>query len=154
MEDVNSAQLGHITEDRVRQHARCTVNERVDRETQACLDRFATASRDEITAHIHELDREWDIERRLQANASFLALSGVVLGATFEKKWLAVPGVVFSFLLQHAIQGWCPPLPIFRKMGARTAKEIHREKYALKALRGDFDAVSARERSGEIPNGS
>jgi len=130
------------------------VNERVDRETQACLDRFATASRDEITAHIHELDREWDIERRLQANASFLALSGVVLGATFSKKWLAVPGVVFSFLLQHAIQGWCPPLPIFRKMGARTAKEIHREKYALKALRGDYDGVGAPERSGEISNGS
>jgi hypothetical protein len=138
MEDVNSSQSGHVTEG---QHTPCTVNKRVDRETQACLDRFATASRDEITAHINELDREWDVERRLQANASLLALSGVILGATASKKWLAVRGVVLSFLVQHAMQGWCPPMPIFRKMGARTGKEIGREKYALKALRGNFSEV-------------
>ena len=41
----------------------------MDRETQACLQQFAVVSREEITAHIYELDREWDIERRLQANA-------------------------------------------------------------------------------------
>jgi hypothetical protein len=56
----------------------------VHRETQACLQQFAVASREEITAHIYELDREWDIERRLQANASLLALSGIVL-VTFVK---------------------------------------------------------------------
>jgi hypothetical protein len=114
------------------------MNERIDREAQACIERFSAASRDEITSHINELDREWDMERRLQANASLLALSGVILGATVSKKWLAVPGVVFAFFLQHGLQGWCPPVPVFRRMGARTAKEIDREKYALKALRGDF----------------
>jgi hypothetical protein len=138
MQQINSEDLGYGTGDRVRQQTHCELNERVDRETQECLSRFASASRDEITAHINELDREWDVERRLQANASLLAFSGVVLGATVSKKWLAVPGVVLSFLVQHALQGWCPPMPIFRKMGARTAKEIGRERYALKALRGDF----------------
>jgi hypothetical protein len=153
MEYVNAEELGRATGDRVRQHTGCAINERVDRETQACLERFATASRDEITAHIHELDREWDMERRLQANASLLALSGVVIGATVNKKWLALPGVVFAFLIQHGVQGWCPPMPVFRRMGARTAKEIHREKYALKALRGDFDAAAASDKSGGISNG-
>jgi hypothetical protein len=42
------------------------------------------------------------------------------------------------FFVQHAIQGWCPPIPIFRAYKVRTRPEIDREKYALKALRGDF----------------
>ena len=141
MEHVNSEDLSQMTSDRVRQHTGCSINERIDRDTQACIARFATASRDEITAHINELDREWDMERRLQANASLLALSGVILGATVSKKWLAIPGIVFTFFLQHGLQGWCPPVPVFRRMGARTAKEINREKYALKAVRGDFASV-------------
>jgi hypothetical protein len=43
-----------------------------------------------------------------------------------------------GFLLQHAVQGWCPPLPLLRRLGVRTADEINEERYALKALRGDF----------------
>ena len=82
---------------------------------------------------IGALDREWDVERVLEVNASTLALSGLVLGVTVNKKWLLVPGVVLSFLLQHGLQGWCPPLPLLRRLGIRTRGEIDREKYALKA---------------------
>jgi hypothetical protein len=53
-----------------------------------------------------------------------------------------VPLVVGSFLLQHAVQGWCPPLPVFRRWGVRTQPEIDYERYALKALRGDFRNLS------------
>jgi hypothetical protein len=49
-----------------------------------------------------------------------------------------LPVVVAGFLLQHALQGWCPPLPVLRRLGVRTADEINQERYALKALRGDF----------------
>jgi hypothetical protein len=49
--------------------------------------------------------------------------------------------VVAGFLLQHAVQGWCPPVPLFRRLGFRTAAEIDYERYALKALRGDFRNV-------------
>ena len=69
----------------------------------------------------------------LELNASTLALSGLVLDATVNKKWLLMPGVVLSFLLQHGLQGWCPPLPLLRRLGVRTRGEIDREKYALKA---------------------
>jgi hypothetical protein len=127
--------------DRVREHTTAPVNVEVDRETRGCLESLATADRETIARHIDELEREWDVERTLETNASILALSGVVLGATVSKKFLVVPGVVLSFFLQHAVQGWCPPVPVFRRMGIRTRKEINREKYALKALRGDFDEV-------------
>lgn len=78
------------------------------------------------------------MERTLEANASTLALIGVVLGVTVSSWWLLLPGVVAAFLLQHAIQGWCPPVPLFRRLGFRTQTEIDYERYALKALRGDF----------------
>ncbi|HEX8886849.1 MAG TPA: hypothetical protein VF797_20360, partial [Noviherbaspirillum sp.] len=80
-----------------------------------------------------QLDKEWDVERMLEANGSTLALTGLVLGATVNKKWLILPGIVLPFLLQHALQGWCPPLPVLRRLGIRTRSEIDREKYALLA---------------------
>lgn len=128
-------------QDRVRKNTSAEINAEIDRETNARVGQFASQSKDEITRRIEELDGEWDMERLLETNAAALALSGVILSAAHSRKWLILPGVVTSFLLQHAIQGWCPPLPIFRRLGVRTRKEIDEERYALKVLRGDFDVV-------------
>ncbi len=49
---------------------------------------------------------------------------------------------VAGFLFQHAVQGWCPPVPILRMLGFRTSYEIEQERRALKALRGDFEGAS------------
>ncbi len=79
--------------------------------------------------------------RTLEANAATASLIGLTLGATVDRKWFIFPAVVAGFLLQHAVQGWCPPLPIFRRLGFRTQPEIDYERYALKSLRGDFLAI-------------
>jgi hypothetical protein len=50
-------------------------------------------------------------------------------------------GAVLGFLLQHATQGWCPPVSVLRRRGVRTRREIEAERYALKALRGDFSGL-------------
>ncbi|MES2813975.1 MAG: hypothetical protein V4720_03675 [Pseudomonadota bacterium] len=102
---------------------------------------------DRIDERLTELDREWDIERAIEANAATLAFAGVALGATTDRRWLVLPALVAGFLLQHALQGWCPPVPILRSMGFRTAAEIDRERYALKVLRGDFVGVATRKAS-------
>ena len=91
-----------------------------------------------LSGRIRELEREWDVERTLEANAAIVALAGIVLGATVDRRFLAVPAAVAGFLLQHALQGWCPPLPILRRLGVRTSAEIHQEIIALRILRGDF----------------
>lgn len=97
------------------------------------------ASRPEgIPIRLGELEREWDVERTLEANAATLALIGTLLGAFVDRWFLAIPVVVTIFLLQHALQGWCPPLPVLRALGFRTSREIGDERTALKALRGDF----------------
>ncbi len=132
--------------DRVRANTSEEINRRIDRELEARVREYAQRSPDEISRRIDELDREWDMERLLEANASALAFAGLALGLTHSRKWLIVPGIVLPFLFQHAVQGWCPPVPVFRRLGVRTRKEIDREKYALKVLRGDF------EQSGSSPS--
>ena len=90
---------------------------------------------------MQELDEEWDIERAIQANAATLAFAGLALGLGRDRRLLVIPIAVAAFLLQHALQGWCPPVPVLRRMGFRTATEIDEERMALKALRGDFADV-------------
>ncbi len=100
---------------------------------------LAMQSNPDITGRIHELDREWDIERALEANAALLGMTGLAFTVIRrDRRWLVLPGLVLPFLLQHAVQGWCPPLEVLRRLGFRTRKEIDREKYALMVLRGDF----------------
>ena len=79
----------------------------------------------------------------LETNASVLAFSGLAFAIARDRRWLVVPAIVLPFLFQHAVQGWCPPLPLLRRLGVRTRREIDREKYALKALRGDFRGVQS-----------
>ena len=120
-----------IGKDRVRKATSDHVNEKIDNQTRENIEAYSLASKEMLQARIEELDREWDIERTLELNASLVALAGVVLAATVNKRWLLLPGLVTAFLAQHAIQGWCPPIPLFRRLGVRTQKEIDAEKHAL-----------------------
>jgi hypothetical protein len=139
------------TDERVSRHTAPSVNQKLRDSTIESLRRFVGADHDAIDARIEELRKEWDIERTLEANAAAIALGGVALGILVDRRWLALPLVVTGFLLQHALQGWCPPLPLFRRMGVRTAAEIHEEMFALRVLRGDFgpppDAPAALQRA-------
>lgn len=128
--------------DRVRRATAVAVNQNIDRKINASIMKYQVSDRPTIMRRIQQLDEEWDIERILQINASTLALTGLTLGLTVDKKWLVVPAVVLSFLFQHGVQGWCPPLPILRRLGIRTRGEIDREKYALKALLGDDGSLN------------
>jgi hypothetical protein len=135
--------------DRVRANTAEEINRKIDREIENRVREYSQRSESELTRRINELDHEWDMERLLETNASAAAFTGLVLGITRNRKWLIVPSVVLPFLFQHAIQGWCPPVPIFRRLGVRTRDEIKREKYALKALRGDFEGIASMRRPEE-----
>jgi hypothetical protein len=133
--------------DRIRESTAPEINRRLDDQTAARLEHYATASAHELTARIDELDRELDIERVLETNASTLAFIGVAGAIASSRRWLILPAVVLPFLFMHAVQGWCPPLPLLRRLGVRSRKEIERERYALKMLRGDFGGRSGEARS-------
>ena len=126
------------TMERVERHTAPAVQQRIRTRARQRVHRLAGAPPHELTRRIEQLEREWDIERWLETNAATVSLVGMALGSFVDRRWFALPAVVAGFLLQHAIQGWCPPLPVLRRLGVRTVNEIDQERYALKTLRGDL----------------
>lgn len=140
----------HHHKGRLEKHTAPQDNSAILQETRINIASYAHKSDKAIEKRLAELDKEWDAQRVLQTNASILAGTGLALGVFVDRKWLALPAMVAPFLLQNAIQGWCPPLPVIRKMGVRTQREIDAERYALKALRGDFEHVKPDEKPRKI----
>lgn len=137
------------TTERVSTHTADKINRRISRQIETNVAYYAE-NPGEIDQRLHRLDHEWDIERMLEANASSVVLAGTALGACVDRRFLILPAAVTAFLLQHALQGWCPPIPLLRRCGFRTAAEISRERYALKALRGDFGKIDAAGNAREM----
>jgi hypothetical protein len=135
------------TADRVTQNTFEATNEMIRRQTEANVRHYTAQGPQAIERRLAELDQEWDIERCLETMAPTITLLGLTLGLTGSRKWLILPILVQTFFLQHALQGWCPPLPILRQLGIRTVAEIDEERYALKATRGDFKEVSQPDRN-------
>jgi hypothetical protein len=122
------------TATRVTANTNPAINQRIQCETAARVRHLAEQGAPAIAERLRALDREWDIERCLETGASSLILLGTLLGVTRNRQWLWLSSAVAGFLLQHALQGWCPPLPVFRRLGVRTADEINDERKALEAL--------------------
>jgi hypothetical protein len=131
------------TTERVPSNTAEQVNQRIRHKTEQNVMHCIAEGPEAIDRRLKELDEEWDIERYLETMAPSFTLLGLALGLMKHRAWLLVPMVVQGFFLQHALQGWCPPVPLLRRLGIRTLDEINQERYALKALRGDFENVAA-----------
>src|SRR5947207_705568 len=118
-----------IEDDRVRRHTAPAVNKRIDDAIRETVKRYASQSKAIISQRIGALESEWDIERVLEANAASVALAGVLSAAMGYRRGLLLAGGVLGFLLLYATKGWCPPLPVLRRLGVRTRREIEREKF-------------------------
>jgi hypothetical protein len=137
-----NASLHAPVTDRVRANTWLPVNDRLDVEAQLRMrDAAASSSTDELTRRITELDYEWNFDRTVETEASLLGLLGLALGIAVDKRLLVLPAFVSTMLVLHATHGWYPLLPLFRRVGVRTQDEIDRERYGLKAIRGDFTAL-------------
>lgn len=114
------------------------VQARIREKMEADIRYYANAGPEAIERRLDELHVEWDIERTLEANAAAFSLVGILLGKTVHPRFYWLTAGVAGFLLQHAIQGWCPPMALFRRMGIRTSEEIEAERFALQLCRGDY----------------
>ncbi len=138
--------------DRVRRSTSDETNARIDQETAGNIARHAADTGTGRQHRIAELDAEWDIERALEVNAASLMIVGLAAGAFVDRRWLALPAVVGSFLLMHGLQGWCPPLPLLRRLGFRTRSEIDEERYALVANSNARQLEQVvRHKAGKVP---
>ena len=134
------------TTGRVRMHTAQRYNDRIERQTEHRI-AFYAANPDLIDDRLFELNREWDIERMIETHAATVSVASVLLGTIVNRKWLLLPAVLGGFLFNYTLRGWCPQLAVFRRLGFRTQSEIERERYALKAIRGDFERLQEVEGS-------
>ena len=122
------------TRERVRENTAEEINQQIRQRTERSVMESIAGGPKAIERRLEELYHEWDIELAIEVNAAGFALAGVALGEFADRRFLLLPAAVGMFLLQHALQGWCPPVPILRRLGFRTAREIFEERLALKSL--------------------
>jgi hypothetical protein len=118
---------------RVPSHTSHRSNEQIQRKTEMNIAYFQRHP-EQIPRRLVELDREWDIERVLETASATMTLAGLMLSVFKDRKWILLSVAVQGFFMQHALQGWCPPLPLMRSLGVRTADEINEERYTLRAM--------------------
>ncbi len=126
------------TSTRVPEHTSSSVNSRLREDAIRRVAKSVARGTGEVERRLKELDSEWDIERALQTHFALVTAAVTALGLLVDRRWFLFSTVSAALMLQHALQGWCPPLPVMRRLGFRSAAEIQQERSALKALRGDF----------------
>lgn len=131
LEKTNMESTVKLTNDRVRENTSKKALEKIDRKTEENIHRYGSQDRAAIRERIEALNREWDTERVLEVTSGINVLLGLALGLTVNRRWLLLSAVSSSFLVQHTLQGWCPPLPVIRSLGVRTKNEIEQERDAL-----------------------
>jgi hypothetical protein len=124
------------THDRIREHSSESANQRIDRETRGAIAeaRHSSSAR---TARIRELEQEWNIDRALMLNFGIVGAFTAFKAMQQRKRtghiggWSLLFWVQMGFLVNHAVRGWCPPMPLFRRLGFRSSNEIAAEMVAL-----------------------
>lgn len=129
------------TATRVATNTASAVNRDIQLRTVRDIQRHGDENRADIGRRLLELQREWDVERAIETEAPLMILAGVALSAFVDRRFAALSSFAASMLLLHNLQGWYPLLPLLRRAGMRTSREIADEAYALKVRRGDFDAL-------------
>jgi VIT1/CCC1 family predicted Fe2+/Mn2+ transporter len=127
--------------DRVRDRTPADTQRRLDMQLEKRLRRLAGEGESVLQARLRTIDREWDTDRAIGVESAFTGLLGIALAARGRAPWRALPAVVAGVLIVQAVTGCHPLLRVLRARGVRSAREIARERAAIKALRGDFDDV-------------
>lgn len=123
--------------DDIRRHSMRGSNQRIDRKTREAID-LVENSPSKIRARLDELDREWNVDRALMLNFAVLgAVSSSLAARSLYKHrklggWAALFATQLGFLAVHAVKRWCPPMPVFRRLGFRSDREIAEERAALR----------------------
>jgi len=119
------------------------LSEKARQEIEERLVQIAEEGHAAIAERLAELDAEWTAGRIAKIALAVGILVGVVLAIFWNTWWLILPGVCGLMLLEHAISRECGLTRLMRQAGWRSAIEIEHERWALKAMRGDFRYLPA-----------
>jgi hypothetical protein len=121
--------------------------ENTESKTKDNIRYFSSLGREGLGDRINSLNEEWDAERFVGVSLTGLGLFGLVTGFAGSRLGRMLVWTAMPLLLMHALGKLRLTEGIFRSMGFRSRREIEAEKYALKALRGDFQGVEAKSGS-------
>lgn len=134
--------------DRIRERTSEASNRRIDLQTRGAIAEVME-SRDRIQARLAELDREWNVDRALMLNfaivgglSATLAMRSALRRGRFGG-WGVMLFTQLGFLANHAIRSWCPPLPVLRRLGFRSNREICAERVVLEKQLAALGYVSS-----------
>lgn len=99
---------------------------------------YYAARVEEIGSRLAELEEELDLDTAMMTAAAGATIVGTAMSIVSGSRWLLLPLAAAGLALQHAGNGWGPLATLLYRLGFRTNGEIDAERYALKALRGDF----------------
>jgi hypothetical protein len=102
------------------------------------LHRIAFEGHAAIAQRLAQLDNEWSAGRVAKVIVAGGILFGLAAAVFVSPWWLIVPVALGLLLLQYLVHrdGWLTTA--LRPLGLRCGVEIEHERFALKALRGDF----------------
>lgn len=109
--------------------------------TEQRLHRLAECGPAAIDERLGELEREWSAGRAAKVATGLVVLIGMGLGLSLGGWWYALPIIGGLMLLQYLFSRTSWLGLVFRESGMRSGQAIDEEKFALKALRGDFAAL-------------
>lgn len=121
----------------MRRPTKLIVDRPINRLTEHNIHVYSAQPREAINSRIKELEKEWSIERIIEAGASLFAILGIALGAFVSAWWLIIPAIISALFLMHATMRFSSSLSFLQGRGTRTDCEIAAETFAMKLLRGD-----------------
>ena len=128
----------HIMTFRIHAKGRCREHNVLEKRL-ACL---AEAGPQAIAERLEEIVDEWSAGRVTKAVIGVSLVVGLALATLVNPWWLVLPAVGGFFLMQYLFGRTSWLGTTFQSMGFRSGSDIDQEKFALKALRGDFRSVS------------
>lgn len=131
------------TQDKVRMHTPSVLNRQLDAQAEHRIADFLDGGNNPAScqARISALNREWEMERVLTLCVGAASIASMLAARRGGRSLWAVPVAGGAMLMQQALTGGSLLVPLLRRLGFRTRKEIELEKYALKSLRGDFRRI-------------
>ena len=108
---------------------------------------------EQINARIEELDREWDAAQLVATGAAGISFLGLLSGITRRSRTALLPLLAAQGVLFYQFIHPSPRVQaILQRLGVRGRREIEAQRYALKALRGDFQSLPpSLEARGSAP---
>lgn len=118
--------------DRVRKHSPKSFTKDIDMESDYFVKTTIENGAFAIRERLLQLDKEWDIDRALDLLFSTTVATQLALAVKKRNvNFVWLPLIQTAFVFVHATYGWCPPVPLLRKMGFRTRFEIQSEREEL-----------------------